>query len=107
MENERAKQLFKQHRMFRCVQIFLLNNTGRDDGRKNPPRSVTLNSRVANGDREKIIFRDDGVHIIYRQPPSAQSRVHQVARLRTNGVHCRRQDSAGTRPIVLVLKVLN
>ena len=82
---------------------FSLNNTGRDDGRKNPPRSVTLNSRVANGDREKIIFRD-GVHIIYRQPPSAQSRVHQVARLRTDGVHCR--ESAGTRGPVVVLKVI-
>ena len=42
-------------------------------------------------------FRD-GVHI-HRRPPSGQSRVHQVTRLRTDGVHCR--ESAGTGAVVL------
>ena len=41
----------------------------------------------------------DGVHIIYRQPPSGQLRVYGVAELCTDGVHCR--ESAGKGPIVL------
>ena len=39
----------------------------------------------------------DGVHILYRQPPSGQSRVDRTTQLRTDGVHCR--DSAGTGPV--------
>ena len=38
-------------------------------------------------------------YIVYRQPPSGQSRVYQVTQLRTDGVHCR--ESAGTGPAVL------
>ena len=44
----------------------------------------------------------DGVHI-YRQPPSGQSPVHQVAQLRTDVVHC--QYSAGAVPVVKVVPV--
>ena len=36
---------------------------------------------------------------LYRQPPSSQSRVHQVTHLRTDGVHCR--EAAGAVPVVL------
>ena len=41
---------------------------------------------------------------LYRQPPSGQPRVHQVTHLRTDGVYCR--ESAGTEPVLLVLKVV-
>ena len=42
-----------------------------------------------------------GVHlfILNRHTPSGQSRVDQVAQLRTDGVHCRK--SAGTGPVNL------
>ena len=35
---------------------------------------------------------------LHRQPPSGQSRVFEVTRLRTDGVHCR--ESAGAGPVV-------
>ena len=40
-----------------------------------------------------------GVHIIYGQPPSGQSRVNRVTQMRTDAVPCRK--SAGTGPVVL------
>ena len=39
-------------------------------------------------------FRDVVHLLLYRQPPLGQSRVCQVAQLRTDGIHCR--ESAGT-----------
>ena len=46
------------------------------------------------------VFRDGGVYtILYRQPPSGQSRVYRVPQLTDDGVHCR--ESADTGPTVL------
>ena len=45
----------------------------------------------------------DGVHTLYRQPPSGQSRVYRITQLRTDNVPY--QDSAGTGP-PLVLNVV-
>ena len=41
----------------------------------------------------------DGVHLIYRQSPSGQSRLNPVTPLYTDEVHCR--ESAGTGSVVL------
>ena len=90
--------------IFRCPRL-CLKVWFRKTGSAVPYRVslLILHSQIESGAYSQILLIHpvfhDGVHQ-YCQQPSGQSRIHQAAQLRTDGVH--RRESAGTEAAIVL-----